>query len=97
VILVDDGLATGATVLAAVRAVRAAGARYVTVAVPVGDAGVCARMAAEADRVVCLLQPVSMMAVGYWYDDFDQLTDHDVRAALEAARSADGTSAGAVP
>jgi putative phosphoribosyl transferase len=97
VVLVDDGLATGATMLAAVRAVRAAGARDVTVAVPVGDAGVCARLAAEADRVVCLLKPASLMAVGYWYDDFDQLTDLDVCTTLEAARSADGTSAGAVP
>jgi putative phosphoribosyl transferase len=96
VILVDDGLATGATMLAAIRAARAAGAREVTVAVPVGDAGVCARLAAEADRVVCLLQPTSLMAVGYWYDNFDQLTDHDVRTTLEAARSADGTSAGAL-
>jgi predicted phosphoribosyltransferase len=97
VVLVDDGLATGATMLAAVRAVRAAGARDVTVAVPVGDAGVCARLAAEADRVVCLLKPASLMAVGYWYQDFDQLTDHDVRTALETARNADSTSAGAVP
>jgi putative phosphoribosyl transferase len=97
VVLVDDGLATGATMLAAVRAVRAAGARDVTVAVPVGDAGVCARLAAEADRVVCLLKPASLMAVGYGYQDFDQLTDHDVRTALETARNADSTSAGAVP
>ncbi|MEX1183199.1 MAG: phosphoribosyltransferase family protein [Gemmatimonadota bacterium] len=97
VILVDDGLATGATMLAAIRTVRAAGARDVTVAVPVGDAGVCARLAAEADRVVCLLKPASLMAIGYWYDDFDQLTDLDVCTTLDAARSADGTSAGAVP
>jgi putative phosphoribosyl transferase len=96
VILVDDGLATGATMLAAVRAARAAGALDVTVAVPVGDAEVCARLAAEADRVVCLLQPASLMAVGYWYDNFDQVTDHDVRATLEAARSAGVTSAGAI-
>ena len=97
VILVDDGLATGATMLAAVRAARAAGARDLTVAVPVGDAGACARLAAEADRVVCLLQPTSLMAVGNWYDNFDQLTDQDVRTTLEAARSAGGKCAGAVP
>jgi putative phosphoribosyl transferase len=95
VILVDDGLATGTTMLAAVRAVKAAGARHVTVAVPVGDAGVCARLGLEADRVVCLLQPASLMAVGYWYDSFEQLTDHEVRTTLEAARSPGGTSAGA--
>jgi putative phosphoribosyl transferase len=95
VILVDDGLATGATMLAAVRAARAAGARNVIVAVPVGDPGICARLAAEADRVVCLLQPAALTAVGYWYDDFEQLTDNDVRTALDAARTAGGTSAGA--
>jgi putative phosphoribosyl transferase len=97
VILVDDGLATGATMLAAVRAARAAGARDVTVAVPVGDPAVCARLAAEADRVVCLLKPASLMAVGYWYDDFAQLTDQDVRTALDTARSADRASGAAVP
>jgi putative phosphoribosyl transferase len=91
VILVDDGLATGASMLAAVRAARAAGARNVIVAVPVGDAGICARLAAEADRVVCLHQPAALMAVGYWYDDFEQLTDNDVRTALDAARTAGGT------
>jgi putative phosphoribosyl transferase len=96
VILVDDGLATGATMLAAVRAARAAGARHVTVAVPVGDARVCARLAAEADRVMCLLKPASLMAVEYWYDDFAQLTDQDVRTALDAARSADRASGAAV-
>jgi predicted phosphoribosyltransferase len=94
VILVDDGLATGATMLAAVRAARASGARHVTVAVPVGDAEVCARVAAEADRMVCLLQPASLVAVGYWYDEFAQLTDHDVRLALDDARRAGTTPAG---
>jgi putative phosphoribosyl transferase len=87
VILVDDGLATGATMLAAVRAARAAGARHVSVAVPVGDAGVCARLAKEADRVACLMQPRAMMAVGNWYYEFRQLSDSDVRAALHAVDS----------
>jgi putative phosphoribosyl transferase len=85
VILVDDGLATGATMLAAVRAARAAGARHVTVAVPVGDPGVCARLAREADHVACLMQPRAMMAVGSWYHEFRQLSDSDVRAALDTA------------
>ncbi len=90
VVLVDDGLATGATMRAAVRAARAAGAARIVVAVPVGDPDVCARLGQEADRVVCLLQPPAMMAVGYWYEDFPQLTDDDVRSALGAARPAPG-------
>jgi putative phosphoribosyl transferase len=91
VILVDDGLATGATMMAAVFAAKAAGARHVTVAVPVGDGGVCSRLAAVADRVVCLLQPMSLVAVGYWYDEFNQLTDDDVRALLDTERRAKGS------
>lgn len=88
VVLVDDGLATGATMRAAVRATRAAGAARIVVAVPVGDPDVCRALAQEADDVVCLLQPAAMMAVGYWYEDFPQLTDDDVRTALESAHHA---------
>jgi putative phosphoribosyl transferase len=82
VILVDDGIATGATMLAAVRAARAAGARHVVVAVPVGDPGTCARLGRHADRVYCPVQPIDLMAVGAWYDDFTQVTDDEVRALL---------------
>jgi predicted phosphoribosyltransferase len=86
VILVDDGLATGATMLAAVRAVRARQPQRLIVAVPVGDAGVCARIGREADSVLCLSQPAALFAVGNWYQEFPQLTDADVYAALEEAR-----------
>lgn len=82
VILVDDGLATGSTMLAAVRAVRQAGAARVTVAVPVGADSGCALVAAEADDVLCPLRPRPFVAVGVWYDDFRATTDEEVRALL---------------
>lgn len=87
VILVDDGVATGATMLAAVRAVRAAHAHRIVVAVPVGDPGVCVNLGREADRVLCPLQPPALDSVGRWYDEFPQLTDEQVRAELAAAWS----------
>jgi putative phosphoribosyl transferase len=94
VILVDDGLATGATMKAAVRAARALGARHVLVAVPVGTPEVCAGLGRSADRVLCLNQPPQLDAVGSWYQDFDQVTDEEVRRLLRsaAARRRDGTS-----
>jgi predicted phosphoribosyltransferase len=80
VVLVDDGLATGATMRAALAAVRGAGAGAVVVAVPVGSPSACAGLA--ADEVVCLLAPQPFGAVGRWYADFGQTTDDEVRAAL---------------
>jgi putative phosphoribosyl transferase len=82
VILVDDGLATGATMRAAVAALRARGAAHVVVAVPVGAPETCAALAAEADDVVCANAPQPFLAVGYWYDDFAQTSDEEVRAIL---------------
>jgi predicted phosphoribosyltransferase len=82
VVLVDDGLATGATMRAALAAVRRAGPAAVVVAVPVGSAGACAGLA--ADEVVCLVTPRPFGAVGRWYADFGQATDDEVRAALAA-------------
>jgi putative phosphoribosyl transferase len=82
VVLVDDGLATGATVMAAVEAVRAAGPLRVVVAVPVGSPEACARVAAAADEVVCLHAPRGFGAVGAYYDDFGQTTDSEVRQLL---------------
>ncbi|BBZ43646.1 phosphoribosyltransferase [Mycobacterium parmense] len=83
VILVDDGIATGASMLAAVRAVRAAGPRSVTVAVPVGPPSSCAELAREADRVVCASMPPDFEAVGQVYADFHQVGDDEVRGLLD--------------
>ncbi|MBI2701819.1 phosphoribosyl transferase [Mycobacterium gordonae] len=82
VLLVDDGIATGASMLAAVRAVRAAGAQSVVVGVPVGPRSACRQLAAEADDVVCATMPVDFDAVGQVYADFRQVTDDEVRALL---------------
>lgn len=86
VVLVDDGLATGATMLAAVEAVRAAGPARVVVAVPVGAADSCARVAGVADDVVCLHTPARFGAVGAYYRDFRQTTDGEVQRLLGVAR-----------
>ena len=83
VVLVDDGLATGATMRAAVLAVRTAGPRRVVVAVPVGPPDTCAELAAIADDVVCPVQPPEFMAVGQWYADFSTTTDDDVLRLLD--------------
>lgn len=82
VIVVDDGIATGATLEAAVGLLRAAGARTITIAAPVAPPDSVRRLERVADRVVCPSQPSSFRAVGLWYDDFDQTTDAEVIAAL---------------
>ncbi|WP_328875191.1 phosphoribosyltransferase [Streptomyces sp. NBC_00287] len=82
VIVVDDGLATGATARAALRWIRGRSPERVLLAVPVGSPEGVELMSREADEVVCLHRPVDFMAVGLWYDDFQQLTDADVLAAL---------------
>ncbi|MDQ3641360.1 MAG: phosphoribosyltransferase [Actinomycetota bacterium] len=82
VVVVDDGLATGATMRAAVTALRAQLAGRIVVAVPVGPPETCAEMAAEADEVVCVRTPRWFQAVGQWYDDFSQTTDDEIRALL---------------
>ncbi|MED7922861.1 phosphoribosyltransferase family protein [Nonomuraea sp. LP-02] len=85
VIVVDDGLATGGTARAALRAVAAAGPARVTLAVPVGALGTVESLRHEADEVVALLTPVDFRAVGQWYVHFEQLTDADVLDLLEQA------------
>jgi putative phosphoribosyl transferase len=87
-ILVDDGLATGATMRAAVAAVRVAGAARVVVAVPVGAEASCDTLVREADEVVCAATPEPFHAVGLWYDDFSEITDDEVRALLAENESA---------
>ena len=82
VILVDDGIATGASMLAAVRAVRADEPSALVVAVPVGPQSTCRELAAEADDVVCAMMPPGFEAVGQVYEDFHQVTDDEVRELL---------------
>jgi putative phosphoribosyl transferase len=87
VILVDDGAATGATMRAAIRAVRDLGARRVVAALPVGSLPACALLHAEADELVCEVKPAFLQSVGEWYRDFSEITDGEVRDLL--ARTAD--------
>jgi putative phosphoribosyl transferase len=87
VILVDDGIATGASMLAAVRAVRAAGPQSIVVAVPVGPESTCHELAQEADDVVCSTMPPGFEAVGQVYADFHQVGDDEVRELLNTPTS----------
>jgi predicted phosphoribosyltransferase len=84
VILVDDGLATGATMVAAARAMRRAGCRRLVVAVPVGPADTLRALRREADEVVCPLVPRDLVAVSRWFEDFHQVTDDEVRELIGA-------------
>lgn len=85
IILVDDGLATGATMRAGVQSVRAAGPSRLVVAVPVAPADAVEDLAARVDEVVCPLQPRNFNAVGRWYRDFEQTSDDEVRSLLAEA------------
>jgi putative phosphoribosyl transferase len=85
VILVDDGLATGSTMRAAVAALREKRPREIVVAVPVGARETCAAMAALADEIVCLETPDPFYAVGLWYMNFEQTEDDEVHDLLERA------------
>lgn len=85
-ILVDDGIATGASMLAAIRAVRAVGAARVVVAVPVASRTATRLLGDEADELVCLAEPLDFRAVGQAYDDFTQTSDDEVRALLARRR-----------
>lgn len=85
-IVVDDGLATGATMRAAVAALRQLGPARVTVAVPVGARESCEALAAVADDVVCLRKPQPFYAVGAWYAQFPQTSDAQVHALLAGAQ-----------
>jgi predicted phosphoribosyltransferase len=85
VIVVDDGLATGSTMLAAVRALRQMHPARIIVAAPVAAAETCRLLAKEADEVVCVSTPESFHAVSMWYEEFSQTTDEEVRYLLESA------------
>ena len=87
VILVDDGLATGASMRAAVAAIRGANAAQVVVAVPVAASDTCDAVAESADDTVCAITPQPFFAVGEWYEDFAQTTNDEVRELLRRPRS----------
>jgi putative phosphoribosyl transferase len=99
VILVDDGLATGATMLAAVKALRQQQPARIVVAVPTAAPETCEQLRAEVDDIICAITPEPFHAVGLWYEDFSQTTDEEVRDLLarsaEASRAAEGVKAGA--
>ena len=90
VILVDDGLATGSTMRAAVAALRQQGPARIVIAVPVAAPSTCQELRQEVDEIVCFATPEPFMAVGRFYDDFAQTTDEEVRELLAAARAGEG-------
>jgi putative phosphoribosyl transferase len=85
IILVDDGLATGSTMRAAVTALKLQSPERIIVAVPVADSETCDEIKNEVDEIICLRTPTSFYAVGLWYETFPQLTDEEVREFLRKA------------
>lgn len=85
VIVVDDGIATGGTAIAALRWAKAHGAARVVMAAPVAPAAIRARLSEEADKVVTLLEPESFVAVGQWYENFTQVSDDEVVELMSRA------------
>jgi putative phosphoribosyl transferase len=86
VILVDDGIATGATMTAALKALQQQRPARIIVAVPVASPSICQELAAKGFEVVCLMQPEPFYGVGYWYEQFPQLSDSEIASLLEQAR-----------
>jgi predicted phosphoribosyltransferase len=95
VIVVDNGIATGASMIAAVRAVRAQQPARLIAAVAVAPPQTLEHMAQEADEVVCLEAPEDFYAVGHWFEDFSQVTDAEVVAILRQASGATVSAQGA--
>lgn len=87
VVLVDDGLATGSTMRAAIRVARCAGAAVVVAAVPVGAPDTCAALEREVEQLICLIRPPAFRAVSQWYRHFEQTTDAEVQDLLTLAWS----------
>jgi predicted phosphoribosyltransferase len=85
VILIDDGLATGSTMLAAVKALRKLQPARIVVAVPTAAPDTCELLKAEVDEIICAITPEPFHAVGLWYEDFSQTTDEEVRELLARA------------
>lgn len=95
VILIDDGMATGATMRAAAKALRQQNPAQLIVAVPTGAPDSCAVLATEVDKLVCLAMPEPYIAVGCWFEDFRQTTDDEVRTLLERASQSQTKTTGA--
>jgi putative phosphoribosyl transferase len=85
VVLIDDGLATGASMRAAITGLRAQGPARIVVAVPAAAPDVCHAFQCEVDEIVCAVTPEPFYGVGRWYEDFSQVTDEEVRILLEEA------------
>jgi putative phosphoribosyl transferase len=85
VILVDDGIATGSTIRAAIAILRQQQPERIVLAVPVAPAAACRQLEEEVEEIVCLMMPEPFHAIGLWYDNFDQTTDTQVRDLLERA------------
>lgn len=85
VILIDDGIATGATVRAAIALVRQQRPAAVVVATPVAPLATCAALRAEVDELICVMEPESFFAIGFWYESFPQTTDEEIRQLLGRA------------
>lgn len=83
IIVTDDGIATGSSIMLALQALRAEGAGYIIVAVPVAPAETVSQLHRVANQVVCLAEPEPFVAVGQWYEDFHQLTDHEVCVIMD--------------
>jgi len=94
VILVDDGLATGSTMRAAVRALRLQRPASIVVAVPVAGESTCAAFRKEVDEIVCAKTPEPFRAVGLWYEDFSQTSDEEVRKLLKSTAQAQSAASG---
>jgi predicted phosphoribosyltransferase len=90
VVLVDDGIATGSSMFAAIDAIRVRDAARIVVAVPVAPPETCDAMGQRADEMICLVTPEHMYSVGGWYEDFAQTTDDEVSDLLEAAARSRG-------
>src|SRR6195256_183876 len=93
VILIDDGLATGATMQAAIEALRQQNPARIVVAVPTGSPDTCEEMKAKADDVICAITPEPFQAVGRWYRDFSQTTDEEVEALLARTSTPENSEA----
>lgn len=89
IVLVDDGIATGSTMRAAIAALQARGAAKLVVAVPIAASETCAELAEEVDEVVCAATPDPVRAISIWYENFEQTTDAEVRELVERAARRD--------